>query len=118
MDKTYVESQNQPAFDWNKALANPPDQYTDEHQDLKLQADDWVTCACGNQCAIIPRYSAGGPRDDTLRHLGLKFSDNIYDADWPAAKQTLSLIESRATLLISAELSKLSTLAKQPNSVG
>lgn len=36
-------------------------------------AKDWVTCACGNQCAAIPRSEDSFPKDKTLRDLGMEF---------------------------------------------
>lgn len=108
MDKTYAESQGQSPFDWNKVLANPPQRDSKEHEVLRRLAARWVTCACGNQCAIIPRESLyGTPIDQGLVSLGLNFSYMVARGEWNEARDILKRIETRASQLISRELSKL-----------
>jgi hypothetical protein len=107
--KTYAEECNEPPFDWNAALdkiiargwAEPEE--VDTMEDL---ANDWVTCACGNQCAIIPRDYANTPRDERLRHLGVDFTDFVGWGEWRSAKVTLQKIEARSAELIAIELAK------------
>lgn len=69
-------TEKEPFYDWNKALSYQrvlPAAILKEMADL---ASSWVTCACGNQCAIIPRH--GDCPDDTgLARLGGKFSEYI-----------------------------------------
>lgn len=108
MDKTYSETQKVAAFDWNKALdraiLKEPDLST--IQRLYNKASVWTTCACGNQCAIIPRND-GQPEDDDLRLLGLDFMYDVGVGDWKGAKLSLKAIEERSAILIAQELEKL-----------
>lgn len=110
-DKTYAETQGKAPFDWNRALdsaiAEEPDHIT--WRQLCHRAQDWVTCAVGNQCAIIPRCKSwrGQPYDDRLSNLGLRFFDAVEDRGWRSAKILLDNIEQRSAYLIKEELAKL-----------
>lgn len=113
MDKTYAETQNEAPFDWNKALANPPDYGSPDYDNLYILSGDWTTCACGNECAIIPRYkqdslrfAKGQPKDEALADLGHRFHNQITMAEWEDAKETLQAIEARSAILIQQELAK------------
>jgi len=116
--KTYAETKGEQPFDWNRALANPPEPYSTDHAALMNRSRSWVTCACGNQCAILPRYSfqerrltrapehfyeEGTPRDAELMELGGQFHGAIISAAWTEAQRTLAAIERRSAQLI-AEL--------------
>lgn len=108
-DKTYAESNGIPAFDWNDALDHPG-----EFIDLHLKSRDWVTCACGNQCAIIPRHKEamgfqqrGEPKDDSLSDLGCEFHECVLESDYTKAKMILGQIEAHSAILIAQELAKL-----------
>ena len=98
---TYSEDQGKEAFDWNKALSveNISGKTWDE---LAQKAGDWVTCACGNQCAIIPRYEDGEPKDKVLSLLGSAegFYGAIKDRDKKYAIELLEMIELRSAVLI------------------
>lgn len=107
MDKTYAETQGQPPFDWNQFLANPPTLNSAVHGSARIRATDWVTCACGNQCAIIPRTDTHAPLDIALSNLGLNFCGQIDIGNWSGASRTLRAIEARSTVLIAEELAKL-----------
>ena len=73
---TYTESKNKPPFDWYKFLNK--EKYTfDELYDKLNLSRNWVTCACGNQCSVIPRYENGCPIDGKLSALGIKFTRYI-----------------------------------------
>lgn len=85
--KTYIESKGGDPFDWYKFLLEGPFTST-SLMDAKEKAGRWPTCACGNQCDIIPRFEAGRdnpgygwktgePFDERLRQLGLKFGNVI-----------------------------------------
>lgn len=100
-DKTYAETRGEPPFDWWKALDNPT-AFADN--ELAVKAGAWVTCACGNQCAIIPRFQDGQPKDDELDSLGMRFYAAVESGNWSLAKITLRQIESRSSFLISEEL--------------
>lgn len=112
-DKTYAETQGQPAFDWRTTLDKAINRdlgdglNEDEHEALIELAQGWVTCACGNQCAIIPRDINGQPRDENLIRLGARFFYAIEDGEWEYAKEVLEQIEARSDILIKQELAIL-----------
>lgn len=118
MDKTFAETQDQPPFDWRQWLLKAID-YTPRSADYdeKLTlAKSWVTCACGNLCAIIPRErgTSGGtdgrPIDETLSDLGIRFFGAIADLNFERALKTLDAIEKQAENLIQIELKKRNEL--------
>lgn len=79
--KKYVEVKKKKTFDWNVALAKDCKDMTEkEVKKMDELAQQWVTCACGNQCAIIPRAEQetdirkpGSPLDEKLHELGTHF---------------------------------------------
>lgn len=109
--KTFAETQGKKRFDWNAFL-----DFADRHGIQSPQinwhiadklARSWVTCACGNQCAVIPRAGAdaesglgGAPDDRRLRNLGLDFMYEIEARDVVSARATLKKIERRSAELI------------------
>lgn len=101
---TYAESKGAKPFDWNDFLrrAVAGEILTnEEHLDACRLAHDWVTCACGNQCASIPRSNGSGmPEDEELSNLGALFYSLIDDMEWDCAISTLSSIESRSAELL------------------
>jgi len=103
--KTYSETKGKEPFDWNAFLENPPRRRSLRHRMAMDLSGQWVTCACGNLCDIIPRTPFGIPLDYHLEHLGIMFYSDIKDALWERAKNTLNLIEKRSSELI-AELTK------------
>lgn len=102
--KTYIETVGGKPFDWWDALNNP-EKYKDDDVDLPEISGDWITCACGNQCDVIPRESSGKPKDLILIDLGYEFHNLIKDQNWDDAKEILSQIEERSSFLI-AEIKK------------
>ena len=83
--KRYSETKSKAPFDWNKALSKDcKDMSEKEAKKLSNLAKSWVTCACGNQCSVIPRglsntngdVPKGAPIDDQLRNLGASFHDD------------------------------------------
>jgi len=96
--KTFSESRGHKPFNWYEAL-------NAEHIDwdnLSLKASSWITCACGNQCDVIPRDAFGMPHDITLQKLGglNGFYGSILYRDKEGALNTLVLIEKRSAYLI------------------
>jgi hypothetical protein len=78
--KTHSQTRGKKPFDWNAALAKDCKKMTEaEASTMYGNASTWVTCACGNQCAIIPRDSYGQPLDGSLRDLGMLFTDYVSD---------------------------------------
>lgn len=71
-----------------------------EHRRLTGLAAKWTTCACGNQCEIIPRNPLGAPEDETLASLGTDFYRQVKHRDAKSARETLERIEKRSALLI------------------
>jgi hypothetical protein len=79
MGKSFAETNNQTPFDWNKALQQDPAEISEAQlAELNALSKSWVTCACGNQCHIIPRGEAGAPEDDLLNGLGRSFYNVIH----------------------------------------
>jgi hypothetical protein len=103
--KTYAETQGQEIFDWNQFLENPPESQSLHHRRATDLSGQWVTCACGNLCDIIPRGALGIPFDKDLETLGIRFHALIDDGQWNWAKNTLYFIEKRSAEII-ADLSK------------
>ena len=79
---------------------NETKQFKDRHNEARLLSSSWVTCACGNQCAIIPRDTNGEPTDEDLSDLGYDFHHRIDDGEYTEALKVLELIEKRSLTLI------------------
>lgn len=101
-NKTYSEEEGKEAFDWNKALS-AKNISNETWEFLEKKARSWTTCACGNQCAILPRMVSGRPVDYLLATLGGN-DDGFYGAilrrDKVEASHLLRLIEMRSAYLI------------------
>ena len=96
--KSYTEQQGKELIDWNKIL-------NDESvpiSNYKRRAMDWVTCACGNLCDVIPRGRLGKPKDYKLKILGYFFSVEIENNDREGARETIQRIEKRSTEIINS----------------
>lgn len=59
-------------------------------------AVDWVTCACGEQDADIPRNLYNAPCDLELNSLGCLFCRYVYNNDVEQALLCLIQIQKRA----------------------
>lgn len=79
--KKYTEVKNKAPFDWNAALSKDcKDMKLVEASKMINKSQTWVTCACGNQCAIIPRDNEGEPLNKRLNSLGVDFhSEGVYE---------------------------------------
>lgn len=73
---SYREAQKADPFDWWEFL-NKETYTTEDFDKATMLGYSWVTCAVGNQCAIIPRDRIGTPRDPLLRDWGINFSNLI-----------------------------------------
>jgi len=118
LTETYNQQRAEAApVDWNKILETPYEQAIQQlivWKEYEGKAGSWVTCACGNQCNIIPRDNGGEPEDGKLTELGfdfygcikqtrraLEYKDQIsYEAAIKKAKGILLNIEKRSTELI------------------
>lgn len=103
--KTYSETQFKDPFDWNEFLNRKNITQTDWRRAYRL-ADNWVTCACGNQCDIIPKRYDGAPVDRLLRFYGVEFFIYIRGEDKNSAIEVLKKIEERSAILIKEIKSK------------
>lgn len=109
--KTYAEKFGLNRFDWNKALESmlKGDYSAEKHGALITKAASWVTCACGNQCDIIPRGKEGDPLDKELRWMGNEFYCRVRVGSWEEAKQILVGIEERSAEIIAELTAKQQT---------
>lgn len=102
---TYAESKGNEPFDWNLFLDDRiHERYLNStsNEDAEIKAEQWVTCAVGNQCAAIPRRENGSnaPADEELFRLGVEFSGNIELRDWRTAQIILRRIETRSAEIL------------------
>ena len=135
--KTYSEELGEKPIDWrawiNREIARIGDRITLGRGDHRFDSEEmyaksgsWVTCACGNQCSIIPRVEGGvvqgEPEDSMLAMLGIEFHHAIsrlpilvfYDGETmfehvgflSRALELLEKIEARSAVLIDMELKK------------
>ncbi len=71
-NKSFAEIKNKKPFNWYEFLNKK--NYTNHEINVACnKASNWVTCACGVQCVIIPREKDGYPNDLSLRNLGSEF---------------------------------------------
>jgi hypothetical protein len=109
-EKTFTEANGRKPFDWN-AFLNQKHFTLAEMRIAQAKAESWVTCACGMQCAAIPRHPKGMPMDLHLADLGEHFMDHINNMAGASnghlrslhqqkAKDVLAKIETRAAELI------------------
>jgi len=76
---SYAEQKGKEIFDWNAFFKKKT--YTlKELRAATIRSGNWVTCACGNQCAILERDDAE-PTDERLRYLGTDFADHVYEME-------------------------------------
>ncbi|WP_216726153.1 hypothetical protein [Hymenobacter siberiensis] len=97
---SYLQAKGITPYDWNAFLT--AEHRTEEQWNIaKTLSRDWVSCACGSQCNVLPRrHYNGEPKDEMLSELGLNFMDSIDDGDIIAARQTLADIEERTAFLL------------------
>ena len=67
-------------------------------------SNEWITCACGQVCEVLPKYISNAPKDGILFGLGVTFNNFIHENEFDEAKITLDEIEARTIFLL-----------KQPN---
>lgn len=100
LTKSYAETKGILPIDWNVFLSREDINETSWRTAQHASAN-WVTCACGAQCSIIPRVKIDGePKDKTLWNLGVRFNFAIKDRDKFSAKSILAKIEERSAYLI------------------
>lgn len=113
MDKTFAETKGFAPFDWNLFFdrLERGELKRGEKQRAKGLAAQWTTCACGNQCAILPRWDDGSPKDSHLWSLGLWFMNATKAGKWDDARGYLRRIEECSAGLIAETLAKLTAAA-------
>jgi hypothetical protein len=108
--RTYSETRQCESFDWHSVLDYLIGTHDGEavrvaqEYELSSKSANWITCACGNQCAVIPRHGDGTPVDETLLALGLDFTEAVQSYNYKTAQRILGIIERR-----SAELTQRAT---------
>ncbi len=101
---SYAVFNDMPPFDWlaflERAIAKTASD--EEIRNAVALGRSWVTCACGNQCASLPRDSIGAPIDEALHRDGANFTYEVFNHQWPKAVETLKRIERRSAQLLNA----------------
>jgi hypothetical protein len=98
--KIYAETKKSKKFDWKVELEKRLAKNLKPIPTLSKKSKSWVTCACGNQCAAIPRKDDGSPWDEELQELGTSFFYKVGDGNWQEALNILEKIENRSAILI------------------
>lgn len=123
--KTYCETRRRKPFNWFKFLdrAERGETTSGEIESAKKRAENWTTCMCGNQCAIIPRHAEttlgwrihfkGEPEDNTLAGLGISFCEAVYDCEWKRARKIGHQIEKRSAQLIAKILKEKASAGRK-----
>lgn len=97
-----------PDFNWFAFLKQDMESVdVDYFNKANSLADNWVTCACGQLCKVLPKGNGNSPADDELYDLGMDFANEIdnlkytrQNEDRLKALETLNKIEARTTLLL------------------
>ena len=98
-EKTYAETLGNAPFDWIAFLTGPAPTPAQWSHALNL-SEYFVTCACANQCASLPRWPDGEPKDEQLAALGYQFNTCIANKYTAAALEILAAIEARSAYLL------------------
>ena len=93
---TYTETKHKPAINWwDRINSKEPD-----WDEWSGDSGDWVLCATGSQCEIIPRNEDGEPKDFLLHSLGMKFHNAVLAKDQKLMEFILHAIEERSRIII------------------
>lgn len=98
--KSLCEVRTGKPFDWHKQIEACITLGLPSTAEMMSKASKWTTCACGNQCDVIPRDNRDEPLDGQLSHLGMQFMRDIDASDFEGAKNRLEEIEERSAYLI------------------
>lgn len=103
-EPTYAEEHGKKPFDWSVFLkrAITREVSKEEMWEAQYLAARWVTCACGNQCSMLPRFVDGEPKDEQLSAMGSDFNNAITCKRWRDARGMLKRIEGRSDELLAA----------------
>lgn len=105
-----------PRFDWHVFIKKAKNGEVSEGDwDLaKAMAGCWVTCACGIQCAEIPREpESGAPKDDLLTVLGTEFYHAAGVRNFRGMETVLAQIEKRSEELLVEMATKETKVTKR-----
>lgn len=108
--KSFAATSRKTPIDWFKRLSNRRTISKAQITSWSKDSKSWVTCACGVQCAIIPRGESGRPHDDKLAELGGKFHVQIEYGNPQKALSVLKRIEKRSLELINMEVKKIESM--------
>lgn len=103
---SYADQHGKWVYDWPEILTRMENEsFThEEYEEWRTAADNWVTCACGNQCDELERNEMGQPYDGNLYKLGLQFSWRIHQKMPKHARRILTQIERRTQQLLKEKL--------------
>lgn len=92
-----------PAINWNTVIdrMEAGDYDGDDYDEWDERANDWVTCACGNQCEAIPRGYTGAPKDAELFRLGGQFPVTLE-----VLHEAVEVGQGKASLKVSADVAR------------
>ncbi|MGK0464816.1 hypothetical protein [Clostridium sp.] len=91
---------NPKKWDWYKYLDSSEAIKQKYFTDALSKSCDWVTCACGQLCNLLPKDDCKVPKDHELANLGVDFCDLIELCEWEEAIKTLDQIEIRTKFLL------------------
>ena len=91
-------------INWYEVIKLSPEEFLEKDNIYIDAADNWITCACGNLCDVIPRLDNGEPIDDELADLGVTFSNLISEVADIA--YDISIIEEDHDAIYLKELKK------------
>lgn len=104
LPQTFAKAKGKEPFNWfeflQRATAGKVEKYSAAHNNACSLSISWVTCACGNQCAALPRTAIGSPLDRGLCILGGYFATLIETCMWDRALRCLREIENRSHYLL------------------
>jgi hypothetical protein len=95
--KYYLEKDGLDTTYWGKKIIAAEEYGAFAVGDI-MQAEGWVTCACGKITQDIPR-TAHIPNDDTLAEMGVDFSQCVKKNWFMNAAVLLVKIENRAKIV-------------------
>lgn len=106
-DKSYAAATGNITTDWPRVIERLDTMSEEELTKYFDLAMNWPTCACGNQCAIIPRDRAGAPVDNSLVTDGSRFPWALDARDKVRARFYWQAIEARAAIVVAETLAQL-----------
>lgn len=97
---TYSETKGKPPINWWDRIERLDTVDEEEYLQWCEDAKDWITCACGSQCDIIPRNEFGVPVNYDLKSFGDSFCVFIRNRRKDKSTWALKNIEHISNRLI------------------